>query len=153
MHIPARGFTLLLLCGLAVTGCALPATVVLTAAAPVAQAGTAAYINNEMVFVFNLPIADVRLAVVSASQALDLSPGSELATITSDGRTKKIYIPAETRDGVTVEIRLEAVTQVLTRIRVRFGFWGDQAVSRAILTKIERALGQEHPNGVFGTAW
>ncbi|MBY0260885.1 MAG: DUF3568 domain-containing protein [Phycisphaerales bacterium] len=123
---------------LSLAGCAVPATVVLTAAAPVAQAGTAAYISNELVYAFSLPIGEVQAAVDAANRALALTPTVRRPSTAADGTLTKLYIASESLDQTPIEIRLEAITPALTRIQIRYGFWGDQAVSRAILTKIEQ---------------
>lgn len=137
-HGRALGFTLVSLGALGLAGCAVPATVVLTAAAPVAQAGTAAYISNELVYAFSLPIGEVQAAVDAANRALELTPTVRRPSTAADGTLRKLYIASESLDQTPVEIRLEAITPALTRIQIRYGFWGDQAVSRAILTKIEQ---------------
>lgn len=140
------GITLGVLLCATLAGCAVPATVVLSAAAPVAHAGTAAYIDNELIFAFDAPLATVRAGVEHAYTTLQLDPKLDRPTRDAQGRVTKLYMLSESLDQTPVEIRLEAITPALTRVSVRFGFWGDQAVSRAILTKIEQFLKPLRPD-------
>jgi hypothetical protein len=138
MPHPPDAISLILVCLFpALTGCALPATVVLSAAAPVAQAGASSYIDNELITAINHPLNECERAVQRA--LADLQFDHRLTRGTGPSR----YLLAHDLDDTPVEIRLQAVTPVLTRLSIRVGFWGDQAISRALLTQIERELG--HP--------
>lgn len=51
------------------------------------------------------------------------------------------YIVAKAEGGPKIKIHLKAKSPMITKIEVRVGFMGDQAVSRLVLSRIDQHLG------------
>jgi hypothetical protein len=110
--------------------CAAP-VVVASAAAPALQAGTAAFINGELEAAEIAPIETVYEASLSALKDLQFQifyerPGDRTA-----------YIFAHESAGVKITVFLEHKSPVVTKINIRIGVFGDQAISRLILGEIQ----------------
>lgn len=122
------------------SGCAAPAVLV-TAAVPVAEAGTSAYANGELTSAYKHPLHRVDLAAESALADMGFH-------ITRRNKAEhKVYFAAEDKRGTEISLRLEAVTVQVTGVRIRVGVFGDQALSRLLLTEVELRLTEGEGEG------
>ena len=59
--------------------------------------------------------------------------------------TYDAYFVGQAEGGPEFKVTLKAKTPVVTKIEIRIGLMGDQAVSRLVLSRLDRKLGIEQP--------
>jgi hypothetical protein len=111
-------------------GCAAP-VVIASAGTSALQAGTSAYINGELDSAQIAPMATVYAAALDALSDLQF-PLSSSRMISS-----RAGINAQEVNGRSIRIELTAKSPVVTKINIRVGLVGDQAVSRLLLAEIQ----------------
>ena len=112
----------------------LQAGCLLVAAGAVAGASTVVYVRGELEASLRHGFESVDRATNRAIDQLQFKKMSE----TRDSLTA--VIKAHTADDTTVEIKIVRVTDVLTKVVIRAGVLGDQALSATILEKIKSSL-------------
>ncbi len=122
---------LLVVCPLVLTGCLAAAAV---GGAAAAGAGTVAYIKGELKATEEATLDKTWEATVGAVEELQFLVINKLKDAVS------AEIEAKTADNKTVKIELKRVTENLTDISIRIGTFGDETLSRYILSKIEARL-------------
>lgn len=113
------------------TGCLAAAAV---GGAAVAGAGTVAYIKGELKATEEATLNKAWDATVGAVDEL------EFIVINKIKDEVSAELEAKTADNKTVKIHLKRVTENLTDITIRIGTFGDETLSRYILSKIEARL-------------
>jgi hypothetical protein len=122
---------LLAVCPLVLTGCLAAAAV---GGAAAAGAGTVAYIKGELKATEEATLDKTWEATVGAADELNFLVINKLKDAVS------AELEAKTADNKTVKIELKRVTENLTDISIRIGTFGDETLSRYILSKIEARL-------------
>ena len=117
----------------ALGGCLGP-EVAATAGGTVAQTGATAFIGGELHKAYKLPMEQVAEAARAAIESLKLRPGVDRINEHS------IYLMAREENGREISMRLEPVSPVVTRLKIRVGVWGDQSVSDLVLHEIEARI-------------
>lgn len=113
------------------TGCLAAAAV---GGAAAAGAGTVAYIKGELKATEEATLDKTWEATVAAIDEL------EFIVINKIKDEVSAQLEAKTADNKTVKIELKRVTENLTDISIRVGTFGDETLSRYILSKIEARL-------------
>lgn len=122
----------------AVAGCG-PALIA-TAGFGALQTGTEAFIRGELEAAVANPIAEVFAAGEAAVLELQFKvTNSKLGEFNG-------YIRARESQGRKIVIDVEKKSPVVTKINVRVGLFGDQAISRLILSHIQEKLEPPHVN-------
>lgn len=116
---------------LVLTGCLAAAAV---GGAAVAGAGTVAYIKGELKATEEASMKKAWSATVGAVEELDFLVVNKVNDAVSG------EIEAKTADSKTVKITLKRIADNLTEITIRIGTFGDESLSRYILSKIEARL-------------
>lgn len=127
-------------------GCAAPVMF----AGPAMQAvsvGAGAFSNGELTAAWPVPMEELW---ISTRRVIDELQFPVKAVRTSEDAQTAIVFADDTQ-GRDVEIRVDAVTPVVSTIRIRVGFWGDEAVSRLVLSRIEQDLRARLGPGADGT--
>jgi hypothetical protein len=125
---------LLIVVLMVVPGCAAPA-VIATAGFGALQTGTEAFIRGELESAVANPIAEVYAAAQAALVELGFKvTNSKLGEVNG-------YIRSKETQGRKIVVELEMKSPVVTKINVRVGIFGDQGVSRLILSHIQEKLG------------
>ncbi|MFA6287075.1 MAG: DUF3568 family protein [Opitutaceae bacterium] len=106
----------------------------LVAAGAVAGAGAVVYVRGELQASLDSGYESVKKATNRAIDQLQFKKISE-----SKDALKDVLI-ARTADDTKVEITIIKVSEVLTKVEIRVGVFGDQAVSMTILEKIKKGL-------------
>ncbi|HVU34195.1 MAG TPA: DUF3568 family protein [Opitutaceae bacterium] len=106
----------------------------LAVAAGAAGAGTVAYIRGELDATVGYNLDAVDRAANQAGQQLQFAKINESA----DAFTRVITL--RTAEDKKVEIKLRRSGDALTRVEIRVGLFGDEAISRALLEKIQANL-------------
>jgi hypothetical protein len=122
---------LLAACPFILTGCLAAAAV---GGAAAAGAGTVAYIKGELKATEEATLNKTWEATVAAIDELQFLVVNKIKDNVS------AEIEAKTADNKTVKIQLKRVTDNLTDISIRIGTFGDESLSRYILSKIEAKL-------------
>ncbi len=122
---------LLAACPFILTGCLAAAAV---GGAAAAGAGTVAYIKGELKATEEATLNKTWEATVAAIDELQFLVVNKIKDNVS------AEIQAKTADNKTVKIQLKRVTDNLTDISIRIGTFGDESLSRYILSKIEAKL-------------
>ena len=107
----------------------------ISAGLTVAQAGTAAFRQGEMQAAVRHPLAEVHNASLRALKAWSLK------TDVVDVDAKRSIITAREAGGRLIEINAVPVSDIVTSLRIKVGFFGDQPVSRLLLDEILKELG------------
>lgn len=123
---------LLAACPFILTGCLAAAAV--GGAAAAAGAGTVAYIKGELKATEEASLNKAWAATVAAVDDLQFIVINKIKDDVSG------ELEAKTADNKTVKIKLNRVTDNLTDISIRIGTFGDESLSRYILSKIEARL-------------
>ena len=113
------------------TGCLAAAAV---GGAAAAGAGTVAYIKGELKATEEATLNKTWEATVAAIDELQFLVVNKLKDNVS------AELESKTADNKTVKIQLKRVTDNLTDISIRIGTFGDESLSRYILSKIEAKL-------------
>ena len=127
----------LLLAGVlgALSSCAAP--VVMTAGVTAAQAGTMAFANGDLETAQRVPLG---AAFAAAHRALDrLALPIEKETLYPE----VAFLTATLGDGRRIKIVLERESPVLTKFTLRVGAFGDQPISRVVMTQIQEEMAPE----------
>ena len=95
-----------------------------------AQEGSAAFSRDEMRAAIRHPLMKVHEACLRALSAWNLT--TEVVELD----TRRGVITARERGGRLIEINTVPVSEVVTSLRIKIGFWGDQPVSRLLLDEI-----------------
>lgn len=106
----------------------------LAVAAGVAAAGTVVYIRGELQASLANPYRDVITATGKALGKL------QFRKISEKGDALKTVIVARTGSDKKVEITVKKVTDSVTKVEIRVGVFGDEALSMTILDNIKQAL-------------
>jgi len=122
---------LLAACPFILTGCLAAAAV---GGAAAAGAGTVAYIKGELKATEEATLNKTWQATVAAIDGL------QFLVINKIKDNVSAELEAKTADNKTVKIQLKRVTDNLTDISIRIGTFGDESLSRYILSKIEAKL-------------
>ncbi len=122
---------LLAACPFILTGCLAAAAV---GGAAAAGAGTVAYIKGELKATEEATLNKTWQATVAAIDGLQFLVVNKIKDNVS------AELEAKTADNKTVKIQLKRVTDNLTDISIRIGTFGDESLSRYILSKIEAKL-------------
>ena len=99
-----------------------------------AGAGAVAYIRGELQATLDSSLNATNRATVRAISQLEFAKVSE----NKDALTSTIT--ARTAQDKKVVITLTKVSDTVTKVRIRVGVFGDEAISMAILDKIKAAL-------------
>lgn len=116
------------------------APVYITAGLSVAQVGTAAFINGQLVSARQAPIEEVWAAAVGALEELEFDIRTLRPPDSPDSCGRSAYVMAKDEGGPQVKIRLERASEAVTRIRIRINIFGDQALARLVLSRIDARL-------------
>lgn len=122
---------LLAACPFILTGCLAAAAV---GGAAAAGAGTVAYIKGELKATEEASLNKTWGATVAAIDELQFLVVNKIKDDVS------AELESKTADNKTVKIQLKRVTDNLTDISIRVGTFGDESLSRYILSKIEAKL-------------
>ncbi len=122
------------LCLALLPGCAAP-VVVVTAGVSALQVGTAAFINGEIEAAFAKPMPEMFVASEGALNDL------KFPIRRSKLDEYNAYVYSNETQRRRIEIDLEKKSDTVTKINIRVGFFGDQAMSRLILATIQARLG------------
>ncbi len=121
-------------------GCAAPVLLMSAGAGlNLASLGTVAYIRGELQAAWRVPLEQTHAATLAALGTLELPPTVDKF------KSKSAYIAMEDATGREISIRLEAISPAVTKIMIRVGFLGDQAVSTLILRQIDHELPGDSP--------
>ena len=123
--------SLLIICPLFTTGC-LEAAVVGVAAG--GGAATVAYIKGELKATEEASIDKTWAATVKAVDEMQFLVINKLKDAVS------AEYELRTADNKKIHIELDRITENLTEIKIRVGTFGDESLSRYILTKIQSHL-------------
>ena len=116
---------------LILTGCLAAAAV---GGAAVAGAGTVAYIKGELKATEEATMEQAWKATEGAVEELQFFVINKIHDAVSG------ELEAKTADNKTIKITLKRIGNNLTEITIRVGTFGDETLSRYILSKIEGAL-------------
>lgn len=111
-------------------GCAAP-TVIASAGANALQQGTSAFINGELDAAQIASLETVYKAGLDALGDLQFPITSSRLNKSSAGITSKEI------NGRAIRIELNAKSPIVTKINIRVGILGDQAISRLLLAEIQ----------------
>ena len=106
----------------------------LVAAGAVAGAGAVVYVRGELQASLDNGYESVKKAANHAVDQLQFKKISE-----SNDALKDVLV-ARTADNTKVEITIIKVSDVLTKVNIRVGVFGDQALSMTVLEKIRAGL-------------
>ena len=106
----------------------------LAVAAGVAAAGTVVYIRGELQASLANPYGDVISATGKAIEKL------QFRKISEKGDALKTVIVARTGSDKKIEITVKRVTDTLTKVEIRVGVFGDEALSMTVLDNIKQGL-------------
>lgn len=127
------GVILILLAGMASTGCAL---FIAAGAGAGVGVGTAEYIRGELKQIYAVPIESVWNA--------SLAVATELKMITMeksiDNLDQKRVIKGKTAEAKDFQIGLQALAKDVTMVKVRIGVFGDEAFSKKVQESIGKKL-------------
>lgn len=124
-----------LLCGVLLlpVSCTAP-IIIVTAGASVLQAGSSAFINGELEAAIPKPLPTVYDAADAALRELQFTMGqAKLGDYNG-------YIYAGETQKRRIEITVEKKSPVVTKVNIRVGLFGDQAISRLILATLQSKL-------------
>lgn len=100
-----------------------------------AQEGSAAFSKDQMRAAIRHPLARVHEASLRALGSWNLK--AEVVDLDE----KRGVITAREQGGRLIEINATPISSVVTSLRIKVGFWGDQPVSRLLLDDILADLG------------
>jgi hypothetical protein len=123
--------------GLLAAGCFAPAVVVASAGLSAFQTGTTAFIRGELEYADAVPMDVMHGAALDALRELRFRVVSERL-----GRTEAGIVAAEV-GGRSIRVVLEAKSVLVTKVNIRVGVFGDQAVSRIIQQAIQAKIPKE----------
>jgi hypothetical protein len=125
-----------------IPGCA-PPIIIASAGVSALQAGTEAFINGRLEAAQLAPLQTVYEASLGALRDMEINVAHEILRRNAAG------VEARDLQGREIQIDLVAVSPKVTKLRIRIGVWGDQAISRLILGQIQgRCPTPEEPGPV-----
>lgn len=133
-----KRFATTVLVTLSLAGCAAPTINVVSAGMGAAQLGSSAYTEGELQSAVKRPRDRLAAATTRAFEAL------QYARSEAEAGADETVIVARDQQGRRARVVLSASTPVVTVIRIRVGFFGDQAISRLILEEITREANDEN---------
>lgn len=117
------------------TGCfPVSAEPFISAGLSVAQEGTSSFRQGAIEAALRQPMATVHAAALRAVESWTLK--TEVVELDE----KRGIITAREAHGRLIEITCEPVSSVVTALRIKVGFWGDQPVSRLMLDEVRSEL-------------
>mgnify|MGYP002777668411 CR=1 FL=1 len=133
-RVRTNAFRLLLLSTLTLPSCVTPIDLAANASLGVAQAGSSTFIQGTLAAAFARPMDEVADAVRRAMDRLNYPLTHER---TASNATMFDYGQS---DGSSIAIRTRRSSPTVTILTIRAGFWGEHALSRLILSEVEREL-------------
>jgi hypothetical protein len=101
----------------------------------IAHAGSVVFTRGRLKTAYRVPLEQ---AYATAHQALEnLMYDVKAERLRGD----EAYVGGRGADGRAIAIEFSESSPAVTRMTIRVGFWGDQAVSNVILSEFERLLG------------
>ena len=97
-------------------------------------AGGVAYVKGALVHNIDEPVEDIHKASLAAFKGLNLFVASD------ELNRHSAVIKAEYEDGKKIDIKIDAITEFVSKVTIRIGVIGDQEDSRLILNAIEKKL-------------
>jgi hypothetical protein len=125
---------LLLAAALALSACAAPPMIVASAGLTAFQEGSTAFIRGELESADAVPLGAFYQA------ALDALSGLNFRIVSSRLAPRGARIQALETGGRSIRIDLEKKSPLVTKLNIRVGIFGDQAVSRLIQQSIAKRL-------------
>jgi hypothetical protein len=125
---------LLLIATLGVGGCFAPPIVIASAGLSAFQTGTTAFIRGELEYADAVPLEIMYEAVGKAVDDLQFTRVSERM------RPNFASIVVQETGGRAVKIVLERKTPLVTKVKIRVGVFGDQAVARLVQQAAEKQI-------------
>jgi hypothetical protein len=128
-------------------GCAAP-VIVASAGLTVAQYGATSYLNGRLDAARRVPLETVYKAALDAMAPLGFEP-----TDTTEPDENDAYLATRQLDGTSIAIRFTRVSSQVCKVEIRIGVFGDQTLSRLIMSNIDNqlvALGVD-PNVIKGS--
>ena len=99
-----------------------------------AGAGGIAYIKGTLEKNFDKPVDEMHRAGLSGLKSLDM-------TISEDKTTQhEALIAAKDKENKKITVKIEALTEKASKIRIRVGVFGDQEKSLMVLNAIQRKM-------------
>jgi hypothetical protein len=132
----------IMVCTMMHQGCASTAVIAaagVTAGFGLAQGQAESFITGELKAARLVPMDAVLRATIMAMDEMQLHI---IEQRTSD---HDAYVMAKAQVGPEFKVKLKAKSPMVTKISIRIGIMGDQAVSRLVLTRIDVKLGIEQP--------
>ena len=99
-----------------------------------ARTGGGIWDARELVVATTIPVATLQASVRQAFYALDLEMRWERF---ADGEWD---FAARDTNGMLYRVALDRLTDKITKVRVQVGTFGDQAISRLVLTQVQREV-------------
>ncbi len=127
------GMTLLLWATLASTGCVF---LIGAGAGAGVAVGAAEYIRGELKQTYAAPMEKAWNATLGAIDTLKMKPSEKAIDNVDQNRV----IKGQTEEGKDFQIALEAVSKEVTAVKVRIGFFGDEAYSKRVQELIAQNL-------------
>lgn len=116
------------------------APVYITAGLSVAQVGTAAFNNGQLLSARQASLEETWAAAIGALEELEFDIRTLRPPDDPEGSGRTAYVMARDDGGPSVKIKLEAASEAVTRIRIRINIFGDQALARLVLSRIDARL-------------
>src|SRR5688572_27425549 len=123
-------------------GCGVESAVIaaagVTAGFGLAQGQAEAFINGELKAARMVTFEQAQNAVKSAMEEL------QVPTQALDAGRYDAQFRGQAEGGPKIKVQLKSKSPMITKIEIRVGFMGDQAVSRLVLSRIDEHLGIQH---------
>lgn len=126
--------------GVSSVGCAVPVAA-LGVGFTAAQAGTTAFTGGHLRSAMAIELEVVREAVLHALDELEYEVTHEIE------RDRGVRILAKEEYGRTIAIQLSRRSPAVTKLSIKFGAFGDQALSRLVLFHVQTQLANVLPAG------
>lgn len=114
-----------------------PTAVMATAGLSAVQAGTTAYVGGVLESAEKGTLAQAYLDALDAVEELRF----ELVRTTLDEHYALVMV--REAGGRKIRIQLQRKSPIVTKVRIRVGLLGDQAMSRLVLAQIRQELGED----------
>lgn len=127
-----------------VAGCVPAPSPLVSAGIGVAQAGTSAFLQGELQTAIRRPFEEVLAASREAvgERGLRFKPETDRASLGSATiGVREVPAADGTGEDRLIEIEIERSSEIVTIVRVRVGFMGDQTMSRLVMDEIVDKLG------------
>ena len=100
----------------------------------IAGAGGVVYVKGALVQNIDEPVEDIHKASLAALKGLSLF------VISDELNRHSAVIKAEYENGKKIDIKVDAITEFVSKVTIRVGVVGNQDDSRLILNAIEKKL-------------